>query len=389
MGASNSRDIDTSVASEGGGNDRIDYGVAYVQGSILETDEEDDPATHPNLEPNMEDIDHTMEDAHAVVPNLDDTTSFFGVYDGHGGHEVAMLCAKQFHIQLQINPNYQSDLVIATRSVFSRMDEMLQQSNEWREFIDPTAKGNFLQRVICPIVNPWYHKRETSYTPPQNTGSSASVVVIRGNQVIIGNVGDSHCVASRNGRAIQLTTDHKPRHQYERARIQRAGGQIDLELYVVKEEGRMTTSRAIGDFVFKQDNSLPAEEQIVICNPAIREMEITNDIEFIVIASRGIWDLMTCQGVVDFVREEYEFVKNPRVICDRLVRFAQPDTGLDITAILIKFKHKAPAPVPDPAPVHVPAAAHVPAAEESENSDSQEIKPVASDAQQQPFAPNG
>ncbi|CAO2046508.1 unnamed protein product [Urochloa humidicola] len=379
MGASNSRDIDTSIASEGGGNDRIDYGVAYVLGSVDER--EDAHAAHPNLDPNREDIDHTMEDAHAVVPDLDHTTSFFGVYDGHGGHEVAMLCAKHFHIQLQIDPNYQSDLVFATRSVFSRMDDMLQQSNEWREFIDPTAKSNLLQRVICPIVNPWYRKREAHYMPPQNTGSSASVVVIRGNQVIIGNVGDSHCVASRNGQAILLTTDHKPRHQYERARIERAGGNIDINRHIVKEERRMTTSRAIGDFEFKQDNGLPLEEQIVICNPAIRDMEITNDIEFIVIASRGIWTSMTCQSVVDFVHEEYKHVRNPRVVCHRLVQFAQPDTGLDITAILIQFKHQAPVPVPAPA--------YVPAAEESESSDSQEIKPVASDAQQQPFAPNG
>ncbi|CAL5057234.1 unnamed protein product [Urochloa decumbens] len=382
MGASKSRDIDTSITSEGGERVRIKYAVAYVQGSPVIT--EDDHAAPPDAGRTMEDGDHTMEDAHAIVPDLDDTTSFFGVYDGHGGHEVALLCAKLFHIELKHHPNYQNDLVIAIRSVFSRMDEVLQQSNEWREFVDPTAKSNFLQRVICPIANPWYRKRETPYMPPQNTGSSASVVVIRGNWIIVGNVGDSHCVASRNHQAIQLSTDHKPRHPYERVRIENAGGNIDIDQQVVKEAGQrgmFATSRAIGDFEFKQNKTLPPEEQIVICNPDIHDMEITNDVEFLVIASQGIWESMTCQGVVDYVHEELEHVTNPRVICERLVRFAQAVTDLDLTAILIQFKHEVPAPVPAPAP----------AAEESEEaSDGQEIKPAASNEQQQPpFAPNG
>ncbi|CAN6238586.1 unnamed protein product [Urochloa humidicola] len=387
MGASNSRDNDTSITSRGGGNDRIKYGVAYVQGFAVE-----------------------MEDAHAVIPDLDHTTSFFGVYDGHGGHEVALLCAKLFHAELRFQPNYQSDLVSAIRSVFSRMDEVLQQSKQWREFVDPTAKSNFLRRVICPIANPWYCKRETPNMPPQNTGSSASVVVIRGNRVIVGNVGDSHCVASRNGQAIQLTTDHKPRHRNERARIERAGGKIDIDQKVVKEPGRvtgfsvlrglLTTSRAIGDFTFKQNKSLPPEEQIVICNPDMSEMEITNDTEFIVIASHGIWESMTCQGVVDFVHEEFEFVTNPRVVCERLVRIAQSSTGLDITVILIQFNHEAPADEEreDSDSQDIKSNASDDQEIKSNVSDDQEIKPVASDEQeikpvvsdeQQPFAPNG
>ncbi|CAN6279137.1 unnamed protein product [Urochloa humidicola] len=376
MGASNSRDIDNaSRAAKGGENVRIKYAATSMQGFGIE-----------------------MEDAHAVVPDLDHTTSFFGLYDGHGGDEVALLCAKLFHIELQVHPNYQSDLVIAIRSVFSRMDEVLQHSNGWRELVDPTyAKSNLLQRVLCPIANPSYWKGETHYVPPQKTGSSASVVVIRGNRVIVGNVGDSHCVASRNGRAIQLSTDHKPMHRYERERIERAGGKVDIDRHVVKEgrvtgfsvsRGILATSRAIGDFAFKQNKSLRPEEQIVICNPDIHDMEITNDIEFLVIASHGIWASMTCQDVVDFVREEFEHgVTDLRVICERLLRYAQPAL-LDMTVTLVQFKHDAPAPVP------------APTAEESEEasdsqeiksnaSGSQEIKSVASNKQQEPFAPNG
>ncbi|RLN08725.1 putative protein phosphatase 2C 21 [Panicum miliaceum] len=368
MGASNSRDIRT----EGGENVRIKYAAASMQG-----------------------LGAKMEDAYAVAPDLDDTTSFFGVYDGHGGAEVALLCARLFHIELQVHPNYQSNLNNAIRSVFSRMDQVLRQSNTWRELVRPTDSRNWIQHVICPIVNPWYCTEETPYIPPQSTGSTASVAVTRGNQVIIGNVGDSHCVASRNGQAIQLSTGHKPYHQNERQRIQAAGGVLDIDNNVVIErgqlagfsflEGMLTSSRAIGDFVFKQNNNLPPEQQMVICNPDIHAMEITNDIDFLVMASRGIWLSMTYQDVVDFVREKLESGETDlRVICERLMRRAQP-TIIDATVILIQFKHGAP---DDAEGEEADDAEEGEEDIESDTSDDREIKSASSD-EQQPFAPNG
>jgi len=57
-------------------------------------------------------------------------------------------------------------------------------------------------------------------------------------------------------KAILLSTGHKPYHQNERQRIQRAGGYLDIDNNVVIEggqlggfsfiEGKLTTSRAIG-----------------------------------------------------------------------------------------------------------------------------------------------
>ena len=57
-------------------------------------------------------------------------------------------------------------------------------------------------------------------------------------------------------KAILLSTGHKPYHQNERQRIERAGGMLDIDNNVVIEggqvggfsfiEGKLTTSRAIG-----------------------------------------------------------------------------------------------------------------------------------------------
>nr|CAB3450317.1 unnamed protein product [Digitaria exilis] len=210
MGASNSRETPKTA---GGENVRFKYASASIQGFGAE-----------------------MEDAYAVLPDLDQTTSFFGLYDGHGGAEVALLCAKLFHVELQVHPNYHENLDIAIRRMFSRMDELLLQSEEWRTLVKPTGDG---------------------------------------------------------------------------------------------------------DFVFKQNNNLPPEEQMVICDPDILSMEITNDIEFLVIASRGIWASLSRQAVVDFVHDELQFGETDlRLICERLVAHAQP-TVFDTTVILIQFKHAA------------------------------------------------
>ena len=47
-------------------------------------------------------------------------------------------------------------------------------------------------------------------------------------------------------------------------------------------------SRALGDFTYKRNPKVPAEEQIITCDPEIQEREITDEDEFVVIACDGM-----------------------------------------------------------------------------------------------------
>ena len=80
----------------------------------------------------------------------------------------------------------------------------------------------------------------------------------RGTDLYVGNVGDSRCIASINGKAEALSVDHKPSDQYERARIENAGGFVEFN----RVNGNLALSRAVGDFAFKGNTSLPPEDQV-------------------------------------------------------------------------------------------------------------------------------
>lgn len=92
----------------------------------------------------------------------------------------------------------------------------------------------------------------------------------------------------------------------------------------------MALSRALGDFAFKNCDTKPAEEQIVTGEnnlklkikksslisafPDVITDKLTPDHEFIVLACDGIWDVMTNQEVVDFVREKLAEKRDPQSV---------------------------------------------------------------------------
>jgi protein phosphatase 1G len=44
--------------------------------------------------------------------------------------------------------------------------------------------------------------------------------------LFVANAGDSRCIVCRDGKAIEMSADHKPEDQPEMERIEKAGGQV-------------------------------------------------------------------------------------------------------------------------------------------------------------------
>ena len=83
------------------------------------------------------------------------------------------------------------------------------------------------------------------------TGCTACVALITENEIYCANSGDSRCVLSLNGEAIEMSIDHKPELPTEKARIERAGGFVEEN----RVKGVLNLSRSIGDLEYKQDKN--------------------------------------------------------------------------------------------------------------------------------------
>ena len=107
------------------------------------------------------------------------------------------------------------------------------------------------------------------------SGSTAIAVVVTPTHVICANCGDSRSVMVRGGGAAgdaateEMSYDHKPYNPDEMRRIQAAGGTVTMR----RVNGDLAVSRALGDFVYKHRDDLPAEQQQVSAEPDIKIVE--------------------------------------------------------------------------------------------------------------------
>lgn len=181
--------------------------------------------------------------------------------------------------------------------------------------------------------------------PGKDSGCTAVVCLLHGRDLYVANAGDSRCVISRNGKAIEMSLDHKPEDDEESTRIVKAGGRVTLDGRV---NGGLNLSRALGDHAYKTNLDLSAEAQMISALPDVKKLIITPQDEFMVLACDGIWNYMSSDEVVDFVRLRLnDETKKLSQVCEELFdNCLAPNTmgdgtGCDnMTAVIVKFEQK-------------------------------------------------
>lgn len=135
-----------------------------------------------------------------------------------------------------------------------------------------------------------------------------------------------------------MSIDHIPEDVEEEKRILAAGGKIRDG----RVNGGLNLSRAIGDFVYKCNPNLSDREQMITALPDVKTTTIQpGQDEFLVIACDGIWNDMSSQEVVDFIRPRLE--KQPEklsTIIEEMFDFCLKDKSAmdNMTAIIVQFK---------------------------------------------------
>eukprot|EP00930_Biecheleria_cincta_P023203 TRINITY_DN1679_c0_g2_i1.p1 TRINITY_DN1679_c0_g2~~TRINITY_DN1679_c0_g2_i1.p1 ORF type:complete len:396 (-),score=59.13 TRINITY_DN1679_c0_g2_i1:238-1425(-) len=225
----------------------------------------------------------SMEDDSVATASLGSDAEWagvglFGVFDGHGGPQVANYCAQ--HLPKAVAKGDQSDPQAAMRNSFFVLDSKLAQSAHTMDVRDPAH--------------------------PDHVGCTAAACLVRRHDLIVANAGDSRVVLGRKGRALDLSEDHKPGSSKELARIKAAGGVVveqQVGPHVIhRVNGSLSLSRAIGDHRFKKDGRRSQADQVVTCLPDVKTYRRRHDDDFMVIACDGIWDVLSSQEVVDRVQ---------------------------------------------------------------------------------------
>ncbi len=90
----------------------------------------------------------------------------------------------------------------------------------------------------------------------EDAGCTANVVLITRDRVYCANSGDSRAVMCEDGNTVELSHDHKPDNEGEKARIEKASGFVSFG----RTNGVLSLSRAIGDFDYKGNHDLRAQD---------------------------------------------------------------------------------------------------------------------------------
>ena len=158
-------------------------------------------------------------------------------------------------------------------------------------------------KAFCFVEN----KMKKSGINYDYSGTCALIVFIKDNIITIANLGDSRAVLCRKEKetlAIEISIDHKPTRKEEKKRILQCGGKIEKLNYNgkyigpyrvwVNEEGPgFAITRSLGD--------LRAKKIGYISEPEVDHLKIKKNDKFIVLATDGVWNVMSSAEVIGFI----------------------------------------------------------------------------------------
>ncbi|KAI4333650.1 hypothetical protein L6164_018430 [Bauhinia variegata] len=238
---------------------------------------------------------HDMEDyVVAEFKQVDDKElGLFAIFDGHSGHVVPDFLQAHLFDNILKEPNFWTETTDAVRRAYTRTDSTILEKS-------------------CEL----------------GRGGSTAVTAILINcqkKLVVANVGDSRAVICKDGVAKQLSVDHEP--STERQDIENRGGFVsNFPGDVPRVDGQLAVSRAFGDKSLKKHLS---------SEPHVYEEMLDDDTEFVILASDGLWKVMSNQEAVDSIRQ----IKDARSAAKRLTEEALNRRSTDdISCVVVKFQ---------------------------------------------------
>ncbi|KAF7819164.1 protein kinase and PP2C-like domain-containing protein isoform X1 [Senna tora] len=246
----------------------------------------------------------TMEDTHFILPSLCNEKDIhaFGIFDGHRGAAAAEFSARAVPGFLQTLGSMGSSPASALVEAFVKTDIA------FREELDSYRKS---KRVTQKDWHP---------------GCTAVTSLVVRNKLFVANIGDCRTILCRSGYPIALSKDHVASCPEERERVVRDGGQVNWQVDTWRVGlPALQVTRSIGD-----DDLKPA----VTAEPEITETTLSADDEFLVMASDGLWDVISNREVISIVKDT---VKEAGMCSKRLATEAVERGSKDNVTVIVVF----------------------------------------------------
>ncbi|XAR68032.1 Phosphoprotein phosphatase [Bertholletia excelsa] len=279
---------------------------------------------------------------------MPEDVTFCGVFDGHGphGHLVARKVRDALPLKLLSflhsceSKQNGSTTICCTGNLKSGGDPEKDGATE--DKADSLWKEAFLKSYKAMDKELRSHPNLDCFC----SGSTAVTIVKQGSNLYMGNIGDSRAIlGSKDSNdsmiAIQLTVDLKPDLPREAERIKRCKGRV----FALQDEPEvprvwlpfddapgLAMARAFGDFCLK--------EYGVISIPEFSHRVLTERDKFIVLASDGVWDVLSNEEVVEIVSSAPTRSSAARILVDSAARewkSKYPTSKMDDCAVVCLF----------------------------------------------------
>jgi serine/threonine protein phosphatase PrpC len=302
--------------------------------------------------------------------------AYFGVYDGHMGTSTSNMLAERLHLavveELGVVAEAGGDPEDALKAAFVRTDRewvreqvQAQEDDQSSKFSGATAIVAMVREEEIIIVEDEQADAEkaaeeaAAAKPAASAASGAggddagasdgAVAAASGGHeddlggerkrvrlLYVANAGDCRAVLCRGGWAVDLSTDHKASLESEKTRVEAAGGSV----HNGRVNGVIAVTRAFGDPEFKalKDKAWwggSFTDDVLTATPDVRSQEITPYDEFVVMACDGVWDVMTSQQAVNFVRRRLREEPDIQAATEALVAKALQLASVDNVSAIV------------------------------------------------------
>ena len=249
----------------------------------------------------------------------DKNINIFGLFDGHSGEEISKYLSLHFVNELLNNDNFNNkkykialeetfknlDLSLRTEEVNNKLIIYSKQSkyekknriNDIYKTID-NNNNNALNEDdlnnICDFMEMIEPNNLEDVLVSDYVGSSAIVILILDKKTYIAKAGNSHCIAINKKFCIindkKVFNPKKYNYNIEKERINISKGiKYGKEKENIYEKEDFLYTRGFGDFQYKNNKLIDADEQEIIPEPDIREIENEN-IKFLIICNFGFFE---------------------------------------------------------------------------------------------------